>query len=112
VRLKLKFLRSRFLSVLASELINMMQISLHSLPDLWAEFFNRPSEIQSESKLLSGFPLIGHGNPDNNSESRPMVKIFFLLLVDNVCFRTASRSSQNLHYGRINASVVPKLITF
>jgi hypothetical protein len=25
--------------------------------------------IQSDSKLLSGLPCIGHGNPDNNSET-------------------------------------------
>jgi hypothetical protein len=26
--------------------------------------------MQNDSKLLSGFPFIGHGNPDNNLESR------------------------------------------
>jgi hypothetical protein len=25
--------------------------------------------IQDDSRLLSGFPFIGHGNPDNNLES-------------------------------------------
>jgi hypothetical protein len=28
-----------------------------------------PSIIQSDSKLLSGFPLIGHEKPDSNLES-------------------------------------------
>jgi hypothetical protein len=26
------------------------------------------AEIQADSKLLSGFPFIGHGNTDNNLE--------------------------------------------
>jgi hypothetical protein len=25
--------------------------------------------MQGDSKLLSGFPFLGHGNPDNNLES-------------------------------------------
>jgi hypothetical protein len=29
----------------------------------------RCSKIQSISKLSSGFPFIGHGNPGNNSEA-------------------------------------------
>jgi hypothetical protein len=28
--------------------------------------------VQGDSELLSGFPFIGHGNPDNNLESRCM----------------------------------------
>jgi hypothetical protein len=27
------------------------------------------AEIQADSKLLSGLPFIGHGNPDNNLDS-------------------------------------------
>jgi hypothetical protein len=36
-----------------------------------AALTNTCAQLQSEgdSKLLSGFPFIGHGNPDNNLES-------------------------------------------
>jgi hypothetical protein len=31
--------------------------------------------VQNDSKLFSGFPFVGHGNPDNNSESRYRISV-------------------------------------
>jgi hypothetical protein len=53
--------------------------------------------IQNDSKLLSGFPFIGHGDPDNNIESLYLhcytYNIFRLLSLD---YRDISKGQQKL----------------
>jgi hypothetical protein len=36
---------------------------------------NRFLKVRSDSKLMSGFPFVGHGNPDNNLESHSITPV-------------------------------------